>query len=170
MAARLKVYEADLDGVNRWIVAAPSQKAALEAWGVRQNLFLLGEAKVAEDDAAIAAALARPGEPLRAPKGGKGPFRPLAEPDVAGWTAAAKAIGAKKPKAGKPAPPDDRKLKAARAAMEAFEAEAAERLEDIARRAAELAQAREREVCATAERRDELRADIAREAAALKAR
>lgn len=168
MAARLKVYEADLDGVNRWVVAAPSQKAALEAWGVRQNLFLLGEAKVAVDDAAISAALARPGEPLRAPKSGQGPFRPLAEPDVAGWTAAAKAIGAKKPKAGKPAPPDDRKLMAARAALKVFEAEAEERLADLARREAAAADARKQETRAIKKRRDELNADIEREAAALK--
>ncbi len=38
----LRTYTAEIDGLNQWIVAAPNQKAALEAFGVHQNLFARG--------------------------------------------------------------------------------------------------------------------------------
>lgn len=62
MPARLKVFETQI-GVNIWVVAASSQKAALQAWDVRENLFAHGAAKETKDPAAIALALRTLGKP-----------------------------------------------------------------------------------------------------------
>ncbi len=70
---RLKVFAAQM-GFFDTVVAAPSQAAALRAWGVRQNLFAAGDARIAQDEAAIAAALDHPGTPLRRPVGTRDPF------------------------------------------------------------------------------------------------
>ena len=78
MAARkLKVFQAQF-GFYDTVVAAPSQAAALRAWDTHQNLFASGEAKVATDEAAIAAALDHPETPLRRAVGSTDPF--LLEP------------------------------------------------------------------------------------------
>lgn len=60
---RLKVFQAQL-GFYDTVVAAPSQAAALRAWGVHQNLFASGDAKVTDDVQAVKAALAHPETPL----------------------------------------------------------------------------------------------------------
>ena len=70
---RLKVFQAHL-GFFDTVVAAPSQKAALEAWGSRQNLFHDGTARVAADVDAIKAALAKPGVVLKRLSGSQDPF------------------------------------------------------------------------------------------------
>ena len=57
------------------MVAAPSQAAALRAWDTHQNLFASGDAKVATDGAAIAAALEHPETPLRLAVGSTDPFQ-----------------------------------------------------------------------------------------------
>jgi hypothetical protein len=72
-AGRLKVFQARF-GFYDSVVAAPSQPAALRAWGTRQNLFAQGQARLATDEAAIKAALEQPGVPLRRPLGSSGPF------------------------------------------------------------------------------------------------
>ena len=78
MAARkLKVFQAQF-GFFDTVVAASSQAAALRAWGIHQNLFASGEAKVTTDSAAIAAALKHPETPLRRAVGSNDPF--LLEP------------------------------------------------------------------------------------------
>ena len=65
MAARkLKVFKAQF-GFYDSVVAAPSQAAALRAWGAHQNLFAGGEATLVTDEGTIAAALAHPETPLR---------------------------------------------------------------------------------------------------------
>lgn len=63
-ARKLKVYQAPF-GFHESVVAAPSQTAALRAWGSHQNLFAEGLAKVATDAAAVEAALKHPETPLR---------------------------------------------------------------------------------------------------------
>lgn len=73
MPRPLKVYQAHL-GFYDTVVAAPSQAAALKAWGSRQNLFRDGSAKPTDDKAAIAAATAKPGMVLRRPAGSNAPF------------------------------------------------------------------------------------------------
>lgn len=67
-AARLKVYRTSA-GFEDAYVAAPSQVAALKAWGARGDLFGLGEAEVVTDEALTAEPLARPGEVIRRPRG-----------------------------------------------------------------------------------------------------
>ncbi|CAN5362012.1 hypothetical protein BH10PSE4_BH10PSE4_22570 [soil metagenome] len=72
-ARRLKVFQAQF-GFHDSVVAAPSQVAALAAWGIRQNLFAEGRAKVTDDPDAVAAALAHPEIPLRRAVGSDDPF------------------------------------------------------------------------------------------------
>ena len=76
---RLKVFQAHM-GFYDTVVAASSQKAALEAWGAGQGEFAKGFAKVTTDPAAVKSALARPGEVLRRPFGSKGEFKREADP------------------------------------------------------------------------------------------
>lgn len=78
MPRPLKVFRAHL-GFYDSIVAAPSQKAALAAWGARPVEFAHGFATVTHDAAAVRAALAHPGVVLRRPFGSSGEFKTEAE-------------------------------------------------------------------------------------------
>ncbi len=60
---KLKVLQARL-GFYDCVVAAPSQAAALRAWGTRQNLFADGQASIATDAKAVEGALSHPQIPL----------------------------------------------------------------------------------------------------------
>lgn len=51
-------------GFHNWLVAAPSQKAALEAWDVKENLFAIGSAQVVTDRDCIELAMRTPGVPV----------------------------------------------------------------------------------------------------------
>lgn len=62
-------------GFYELALAAPSMKAALEAWGTTRNIFASGEAQISQDKAVIAAAIARPGVVLRRPLGSKSEFK-----------------------------------------------------------------------------------------------
>src|SRR5438270_13951897 len=73
MARQLKTYQASV-GFFDLAVAAPSMKAALEAWGSKSNLFHQGFAKATEDPGIVAATMARPGVVLRRPVGTDEPF------------------------------------------------------------------------------------------------
>src|SRR5438128_297977 len=63
-ARKLKVFQAQI-GFYDTVVAAPSQAAALRAWGIRQNLFADGLARTTDEPQAVEAALANPETPLR---------------------------------------------------------------------------------------------------------
>jgi hypothetical protein len=78
MARKLKTFETSL-GFFDLAIAAPSMKAALEAWGADSNLFHQGAAKESTDPEIIAATLAKPGVILKRPVGSHGPFREQAE-------------------------------------------------------------------------------------------
>jgi hypothetical protein len=78
MARKLKTYQTSL-GFFDLAVAAPSMKAALEAWGADSNLFHQGAAKESEDSDVIAATMAAPGVVLKRPVGSSGPFKEYAE-------------------------------------------------------------------------------------------
>jgi len=78
MARKLKTYQTSL-GFFDLAVAAPSMKAALEAWGADSNLFHQGAAKESEDPDVIAATMAAPGVVLKRPVGSSGPFKEHAE-------------------------------------------------------------------------------------------
>ncbi len=65
---RLKVFRTAI-GFHDAYVAAPSQKAALEAWGSDHNLFASGAAEVATDEALAKAPLDNPGKVLKVLRG-----------------------------------------------------------------------------------------------------
>jgi outer membrane biosynthesis protein TonB len=162
--AKLKVFSAP-QGFYETVVAAPSQKAALDAWGTRQNLFAEGMAKLETDAAVVKAALAHPGQVLSRPAGDKGAFKPSgsAAPLKAPKAPPKPKIKAPKPpkpprpakppklkSAPKPAPPpkpepkiDRAALKAAEAALKAHDAGAKRELAELARQRNDL-DARER--------------------------
>ena len=58
MVRQLKTFVTSL-GFFEEAVAAPSMKAALDAWGSSQNLFQQGFAKEVDDPAIVAAAMKR---------------------------------------------------------------------------------------------------------------
>jgi colicin import membrane protein len=117
---RLKVFHAQF-GFYDTVVAAPSRAAAMRAWGIRQNLFVDGQARETSDEAAVAVAIAHPEVVLKRPVGSQGAFKvdPTGLPDVP--DAPAKKVKARstKAKAASPAPPppDRSKLDAAEAAL-----------------------------------------------------
>ena len=78
MARKLKTYQTSL-GFFDLAIAAPSMKAALEAWGADSNLFHQGAAKETDDPDVISATMAKPGVVLRRPVGSDGPFGEHAE-------------------------------------------------------------------------------------------
>ena len=121
---RLKVFQAQF-GFFDTVVAAPSQAAALRAWGVNQNLFASGEAKLTTDEAAVAAATAHPEIPLRRAVGSSDPFalEPTslpAVPDGPKKTAIKPVAKAKPTKPSRP-PADRSKLDAAEKALSALD-------------------------------------------------
>jgi hypothetical protein len=137
----LKVFQAHL-GFFDTVVAAPSKKAALEAWGSRQDLFHTGLASVAEDRDAIRSALAQPGLVLKRAAGSKDPF--VAEPGLPKVKLGPKKAAPAKPTppqrepARKPEPPDRSELDAAEKAiavlkeqMKSSEAEFAKRKKEL---------------------------------------
>jgi hypothetical protein len=119
---KLKVFEAQF-GFYDSVVAAPSQAAALRAWGIRQNLFAEGRARITDEPQAVEAARTHPGTPLRRAIGSKHPFQlaPSALPDIPGAPKqpAAKSRSAPKPVATRPA--DRSKLDVAEAALKALD-------------------------------------------------
>jgi hypothetical protein len=103
MAKKLKTYETSL-GFFDLAIAAPSMKAALEAWGADSNLFHQGAAKQSEDPNVIAATMSAPGVVLKRPVGSSGPFKEHAElptdlaDDQGSKTSGRKSQGRKPPK------------------------------------------------------------------------
>ncbi len=65
---KLKVFRTPI-GFHDAYVAAPSQKAALEAWGADGNLFAQGIAEQVTDPKLMEEALERPGEIIRKVRG-----------------------------------------------------------------------------------------------------
>ena len=147
MARKLKTYTTSA-GFFDLAVAAPSMKAALEAWGSKNNLFQHGFAKVSEDPKIVAATMAHPGVVLRRPVGSTGAFSEHAQLPTDLPVNNAKGGKAKhapaKRSAKRPEPPtkavDD---KTAREAARAFEKEQKRR--DSERRREEANRQRERE-------------------------
>jgi colicin import membrane protein len=75
MPPRLKVYRTHL-GFDDMIVAAPSQKAAIEAWSASPHLFSQGFAEVTTEPELVKAAMRHPGIVLRRQFGTSGGFSP----------------------------------------------------------------------------------------------
>ena len=144
MARKLKTYQTSL-GFFDLAVAAPSMKAALEAWGADSNLFHQGAAKESNDPDVIAATMAKPGVVLRRPVGSDGSFGEHAElpTDLGDGERPAKAV--RKSKGHKAKKPSSRPVdKAAeRKAALAFEKEQKRRERE--RASEEVARQKERE-------------------------
>ena len=150
---KLKVFQAQL-GFYDTVVAAPSRPAALRAWGVHQDLFAGGQARPAEDEAAIAAALEHPEVPLRRAVGSTDAFAvdAVSLPEVPDAPKTATAEPAAKAKA-RPAPepepepepePDRTALDAAEAALKTLDAAREREEADLDRQQGELDAARDR--------------------------
>src|SRR4051812_7624794 len=120
--ARLKVFKAQM-GFYESVVAAPSQKAALAAWGTHQDLFGAGMAAVTDEAAAVKAATAQPGVVLKRPAGGKGVFEADARtlPKLPPGPTRTKTKGAKAKAPVKPKPPDRTALTEAEQALKEVE-------------------------------------------------
>ena len=103
MARKLKTYQTSL-GFFDLAMAAPSMKAALEAWGADSNLFHQGAAKESHDPDVVAATMAKPGIVLRRPVGSDGSFNEYAElpTDLGGSRPRKAGRNSKGPKAKKP--------------------------------------------------------------------
>jgi hypothetical protein len=121
MPRKLKVFRTPI-GFHDAYVAAPSQKAALEAWGAGANLFARGTAEEVTDPRLTAEPLARPGEVIRVSRGdlkaqlkALGPRRkPTAKPK---GDAKPKGEDKPKPRFGATPPPKRDKVDRAEAAL-----------------------------------------------------
>lgn len=154
MPRKLKVYRTPI-GFHDAYVAAPSQKAALEAWGSDANLFARGVAEIVTDPALTEEPLAHPGEVVRRLRGSaddhfaalpknKAKRAQKADPAAADEapartqpaTGVARAEPARKPKAPpKPKPrPSRARLDAAEEALDALEREHRDELAEVRRR------------------------------------
>lgn len=148
---KLKTYQTSL-GFYDQAVAAPSMKAALQAWGASSNLFHQGAAKETDDPDIVAATMASPGVVLRRPVGSHGPFTEHAAlpTDLADGEGKPKSRSRSKSKREPPkrAPKSARKPsravddQQARKAAAAFEKE--ERRREAERRKEEAARVKER--------------------------
>ena len=78
MPRRLKTYQTSI-GFFDLAVAAPSMKAAAEAWGSKIDVFQKGFGKETDDPEIVAATMAKPGVVLRRPVGSNAPFSEDAE-------------------------------------------------------------------------------------------
>lgn len=130
---KLKVYRTPI-GFHDAYVAAPSQKAALAAWGSDANLFARGVAEQVTDPALMKEPLAQPGKVIRKLRG-------TAEEQLAALPKSARGPGKMKPARPKK-PPSRAALEAAETAL--AEAEQRQRAEISALQAREAALARER--------------------------
>src|SRR3954447_8374847 len=78
MPRKLKVYQTS-QGFYDLAIAAPSMKAALEAWGANMNVFHQGFARETDDREVVTAAMEKPGVVLKRPVGSGQRFREHAE-------------------------------------------------------------------------------------------
>ena len=143
MARKLKTYQTSL-GFYDLAIAAPSMKAALQAWGAESNLFHQGFAHESDDPEVTKATMAAPGVVLKRPVGSKGAFRDNAElpKNLADGGSKKAERASPKSKPQKRAPPT-RDQKIDRTAALAFEKEQQRRDREQAKE--EAARQRERE-------------------------
>ena len=145
MAKKLKTYETSL-GFFDLAIAAPSMKAALEAWGADSNLFQQGAAKQSEDPDVVAATMARPGVVLKRPVGSNGLFKEHAElPTNLGDATARPSKAARKPAGRKPKKTSSRPADKAPAQKAAVAYEREQKRRDRERAREEAARQKERE-------------------------
>jgi len=140
MARKLKTYQTSL-GFHDLAVAAPSMKAALEAWGAGSNLFHQGLARETDDPEVVAATIAKPGVVLRRAAGSSGRFSENSNiPSQAAADRAHKPPGTRQAKPRHKRQPPQVSSKAARQAAASYEKE--QRLREAQSRREEAAQAK----------------------------
>ncbi len=143
MARKLKTYQTSL-GFFDLAIAAPSMKAALDAWGADSNLFHQGAAKESDDLDVIAATMAKPGVVLRRPVGSNGSFNEHAElPTDLGDVKPTKA--ARKSKGSKAKKPSSRPLDKAAERKAALDYDREQRRHELEQAREEAARQKERE-------------------------
>ena len=118
MPRKLKVFRTST-GFHDAYVAAPSRKAALEAWGSAADLFARGVAEEVTDPKLTAGPLERPGEVIKVSRGDLSAQLKALGPRKKGKAANDEATPEKPRKQAKPKPPPKRdKVDAAEAALE----------------------------------------------------
>lgn len=148
MPRKLKTFRTSL-GFYDLAIAAPSMKAALEAWGAGSNLFHQGVAEETDNPEVVAATLAKPGVVLKRPAGSNGRFAEhsgvpseTAADEIGRRPKASQAKAKEKPKHRPSASSSDKK---ARKAAASYEREQARREARIRREEAALARKREQQ-------------------------
>jgi hypothetical protein len=135
--AKLKVFRTAI-GFHDAYVAAPSQKAALEAWGSDANLFARGQAERVEDKDLIAEPLADPGRVIKRLRGTEAEQFAALAPDKP-RTKPAKGERPRKVEKKRPPRPSRSALDAAEEQLAAAERRHERDLERIAAEAAKIA-------------------------------
>jgi colicin import membrane protein len=145
MPRKLKTYQTS-QGFFEMAIAAPSMKAALQAWGMKSNLFHQGFAWESNDKRVIEATMAKPGVTLRRPVGSRGRFvehpgLPKDIPTHAPRSPAKTRVAKQSPSGKKKKPPSKQEARAAKKAAEAFAKR--QRALELKQRQEERARARE---------------------------
>jgi hypothetical protein len=155
-AQKLKVYRT-VAGFYDAYVAAPSQKAALEAWGSERDLFARGIAELVTDPALMAEPLSSPGTVVKHSRGTTAEqiaalpepttrAKPVdAEPDTDdGSRSKPRTVSKPKPKPKPPPKPKPKRdeIDAAEAAFDALKADLDRKTRDLVKREAALARER----------------------------
>lgn len=151
-AQKLKVYRT-VAGFYDAYVAAPSQKAALEAWGSERDLFARGIAELVTDPALMAEPLSSPGTVVKHSRGTTAEqIAALPEPTTRAKPVDAEAGTEDKPRSKpkteskpkpKPKPPPKRdEIDAAEEALDALKADLDRKTKDLVKREAALARER----------------------------
>ncbi len=141
---KLKTYQTSL-GFFDLAIAAPSMKAALEAWGADSNLFHQGAAKESDDPDVIAAAMKKPGVVLRRPVGSDGSFSEHAELPTNLGDGKRPTKAARKSKGPKAKRPSSRPVDEAAERKAALAYEREQKRRDVERAREEAARQKERE-------------------------
>ncbi|MEZ0081453.1 colicin import membrane protein [Bradyrhizobium japonicum] len=144
MPRKLKTYQTS-QGFYDLAIAAPSMKAALEAWGASSNLFHQGFAKEVDDEDIIATTMEKPGVVLQRPVGSSKAFSEHSGlPTIESLGSPATKIKEPRKKTKPSAKPTKTGEQQARKAALAFEQERQRREKQRQKEEAAAAKARER--------------------------
>jgi colicin import membrane protein len=145
MARKLKTFQTSL-GFYDLAIAAPSMKAALEAWGAGSNLFHQGVAKETDDPDVVAATMSKPGVVLKRPAGSNGRFAEHSDlPSDLGSAKGARPERRRAKPARRAAPQKPPKISEREARKAAADFEKEQKRREAERRREEAARQRDRE-------------------------
>ncbi|MBB3858786.1 type IV secretory pathway VirB10-like protein [Novosphingobium hassiacum] len=133
MPRALKLFRTAI-GFHDAYVAAPSRKAALDAWGTDKDLFARGVAEQVDDRDLFKRLAETPGEVFRRARGSAKDHLDALPPE--------EPAPKKQPRAPKPPRPKNDAVRKARAALDALESEQADEAAALRRKEAELARER----------------------------